>query len=332
MIAIFTWFAGHTLYNFYFLKLRGREAFPLPSLSLSSVTSCFSRRKQSVSLGGASGGSTFGRGGGGFWKRRSRQHAGYGPVHANDEETENFAVRFSLDDDEDIDEDARALGGDTGAWQTQGRAAASLLPDLSKFRAETVEDVQGYSLDQEITPTEQTKATAADEVHIVPAETVSKLPSWPPVLSEAQLDALVLMSSSHALAHGFTLLPQNPTDPPTSAIAAPLSLFPTPFPRKLYHKAKEIQPLYNALYARIALDWEFLDRVMGGSVAKVDSFQGELWKGWKAVRDDLVQVSRASSSAHHFDTFLLASASRYLPLRLPPTRHGRRVPDRNQAG
>lgn len=48
--------------------------------------------------------------------------------------------------------------------------------------------------------------------------------------------------------------------------------------------------MYNALYARVALDWGFLDRVMGG-VAKVDSFQGELWRGWKKVREELVQVS-----------------------------------------
>ena len=51
--------------------------------------------------------------------------------------------------------------------------------------------------------------------------------------------------------------------------------------------------MYNALYARIALDWEFLDRVMGGSVSKVDSFQGELWRGWKNVREELVQVCQS---------------------------------------
>ena len=38
------------------------------------------------------------------------------------------------------------------------------------------------------------------------------------------------------------------------------------------------------------MDWKFLDKVMGG-VAKVDSFQGELWRGWKSCRDELVQVS-----------------------------------------
>lgn len=47
------------------------------------------------------------------------------------------------------------------------------------------------------------------------------------------------------------------------------------------------------MYARIALDWDFLDRVMGG-VAKVDGFQGELWRGWKKVREELVQVSKGA--------------------------------------
>jgi hypothetical protein len=121
----------------------------------------------------------------------------------------------------------------------------------------------------------------------------SSLPAWPPALSSEQHAHLLLLSSTYALSHGFTLLPPNSAHPPTHAIAAPLSLFPTPFPRTLYELAREIQPIYNALYARIALDWEFLDRVMGGSVSKVDSFQGELWRGWKMVRDELVQVSLA---------------------------------------
>lgn len=118
------------------------------------------------------------------------------------------------------------------------------------------------------------------------------LPTWPPTLTHEQYDYLLLLSTTYALSHGFTLLPPNPTTPQTHTFAAPLSLFPSPFPRHLYDLAKEIQPVYNALYARIALDWDFLDRVMGGSVSKVDSFQGELWRGWRRVRDELVQVCR----------------------------------------
>ncbi|WWD19999.1 glutathione synthetase [Kwoniella shandongensis] len=115
------------------------------------------------------------------------------------------------------------------------------------------------------------------------------LPEWPPAMTPEQHAQLILLSSTYALSHGFTLLPPNSSQPPTSAIPAPLSLLPTPFPRGLYDLAVSLQPIYNALYARIALDWEFLDRVMGGSVSKVDTFQGELWRGWRQVRDELVQ-------------------------------------------
>ncbi|KIR43083.1 glutathione synthetase [Cryptococcus deuterogattii 99/473] len=119
--------------------------------------------------------------------------------------------------------------------------------------------------------------------------TTTALPQWPPALTEDHLRSLTLLSSLWSLSHGYTLLPQSPTNPPTSGIPAPLSLLPTPFPRQLYDLAVSLQPIYNALYVRIALDWEFLDRVMGGSVSKVDDFQGELWRGWKSVRDQLVQ-------------------------------------------
>lgn len=62
-----------------------------------------------------------------------------------------------------------------------------------------------------------------------------------------------------------------------------------------------IQPAYNALYVNITKDVEFLDRVMGGVVSKVDEFQGELWRCWKECRDDLVQVRWSASLARASD-------------------------------
>ena len=40
------------------------------------------------------------------------------------------------------------------------------------------------------------------------------------------------------------------------------------------------------------MDMEFLDSVMGSEegVGKVDEFTGQLWRGWKALRDETVQV------------------------------------------
>ena len=48
-----------------------------------------------------------------------------------------------------------------------------------------------------------------------------------------------------------------------------------------------MQHIYNVLYAKVASDDEFLDRVMGeAGVGKVDEFTGQLWRKWKKLRDD----------------------------------------------
>ncbi|KAJ7846333.1 hypothetical protein B0H14DRAFT_2772274 [Mycena olivaceomarginata] len=117
---------------------------------------------------------------------------------------------------------------------------------------------------------------------------------WPPTLSEAQLQALTLYATTYALSHGLLYLPPVKPQPliPNSAIHAPLSVFPSPFPLRLFLLARRLQSTYNILYARIATDVEFLDQVMGAveGVGKVDDFVGQLWTGWKTLRDEgLVQ-------------------------------------------
>lgn len=124
---------------------------------------------------------------------------------------------------------------------------------------------------------------------------------WPPPLSDAQRERLTKLATTYALAHGLLYLPVN-TSPatttssaPTSAIHAPLSLFPSPIPRKLFERAQAIQHRYNILYSRVASDEDFLDRVMGSvqGVGRVDEFVDRLWRGWKQLRDEpggLVQV------------------------------------------
>lgn len=116
--------------------------------------------------------------------------------------------------------------------------------------------------------------------------------AWPPKLSEEQIYDLTLQASTYAFAHGFTLIPPKPKESSealTSVIAAPLSLLPTPFPRSEYVRARNIQKAYNALYARVALDWEFIDRVMS-QVAEVDEFQKELWERWRGIREEIQQT------------------------------------------
>jgi hypothetical protein len=125
------------------------------------------------------------------------------------------------------------------------------------------------------------------------ADMSSQLPDWPPSFTQEQTSHLLLLATTYALGHGFTLLPPHTrqTGPiPTSSIPAPLSLCPSPFPKDLYELAVKIQPAYNALYVNVTRDWVFLDKVMGGVVSKVDEFQGELWRAWKSCREELVQV------------------------------------------
>jgi hypothetical protein len=129
--------------------------------------------------------------------------------------------------------------------------------------------------------------------------------TWPPELSEQQLQDLTRRASAYALSHALLYLPPGTPQQeliPTSAIHAPISLFPSLFPRTLFQRALRLQSIYNVLYARISLDEEFLDNVMGAvdGVGAVDEFVGNLWRGWKQLREEggLVQVHSLASKAH----------------------------------
>jgi hypothetical protein len=161
------------------------------------------------------------------------------------------------------------------------------------------------------------------------------LPAWPPSFTPAQLASLHALATTYALAHGLAYLPPSPPPgpgAPQAAVYAPLSLVPAPFPRVLFERARALQGLYNQLYARVAMDVEFLDRVMGAEegVGAVDEFTGALWRGWKALRDaNAVPAVRTTPSAHFPRSARSRAAraetdARPLPLRLPPARPGRR--------
>ena len=127
---------------------------------------------------------------------------------------------------------------------------------------------------------------------------MNTLTHWPPDATQEQLDQLTLLATTWALSHSLIYLPpftpEKPPPPvPESAVHAPLSLFPAPIPRQLFEKALALQPAYNILYARVALDTTFLDDVMGsGGVADVDDFSSALWTAWKRLRDEGVPPVR----------------------------------------
>ena len=128
---------------------------------------------------------------------------------------------------------------------------------------------------------------------------------WPPKLSEEQRRELAIQAATYSLAHGMLLIPKpahgeediksaksDQTLGPSSAIHAPVSLFPSPFPREHFELAKRLQKAYNVLYARVAMDELFLDGIF--SVIIADDFIARLWKIWKDLRGEGMTQVRAA--------------------------------------
>jgi hypothetical protein len=123
------------------------------------------------------------------------------------------------------------------------------------------------------------------------------LPEWPPRTSDQEQASLLSLAVDYALSTSLIIRP--PGDPPstTQALHAPVSLYPTPFPKHLFNQALDLQPFYNEVYAKVTNDDAFLESVIGGAVARVDAFQGELWNIYKIVRQEgLAQVIANLSS------------------------------------
>lgn len=112
---------------------------------------------------------------------------------------------------------------------------------------------------------------------------VTHLPKWPPRLNPSQLDWICHSTIAWSLGNGFCLIPPGYEAVPM-VTHAPLSLLPTPFPRRLYQLAKTLQPILNSLYMRIALDDAFLRDVFEGSVNHVDPWQNLLYYYYHQVK------------------------------------------------
>jgi len=88
--------------------------------------------------------------------------------------------------------------------------------------------------------------------------------SYPPTLEDAgEQDRLVQTVKDWTIAHGLAVRPPPAlvadSDPEgVLAMSAPVTLFPSPFPRSCFEDASAIQTKYNELYARISQDEEFL--------------------------------------------------------------------------
>ena len=93
-------------------------------------------------------------------------------------------------------------------------------------------------------------------------------PDYPPALNEEQFDYLLSNIKDWSILNGLAVRPSlsyvpDTIDPSRSlAVTAPVTLFPSLFPRACFEEAQAIQIAYNELYARIANDEEWLGEVV----------------------------------------------------------------------
>jgi glutathione synthase len=90
---------------------------------------------------------------------------------------------------------------------------------------------------------------------------------YPPELTHAESEQLLFTIKDWSIAHGLTVRPplflvSSEADPHRIlATTAPVTVFPSPFPRVCFEQAKSIQKAYNELYAAIAADEDFLQTI-----------------------------------------------------------------------
>lgn len=92
--------------------------------------------------------------------------------------------------------------------------------------------------------------------------------SYPPDLSAQESEQLLSTIKDWSIAHGLAVRPppnlvSSETDPhAVLATTAPVTLFPSPFPRICFEQAASVQEAYNLLYASISRDEQFLNDVV----------------------------------------------------------------------
>ena len=83
--------------------------------------------------------------------------------------------------------------------------------------------------------------------------------NYPPKAKAADTERLVQRAAHHA--RDVQFLVKSPSPPPES-IPAPITLYPSLFPRSCFETAQQLQPSYNLLYASIANDVGFLEEAI----------------------------------------------------------------------
>ncbi|KAJ5689122.1 hypothetical protein N7462_003514 [Penicillium macrosclerotiorum] len=115
--------------------------------------------------------------------------------------------------------------------------------------------------------------------------------NYPPSLSTAQQEYLVTTIKDWAIQNGLAvrpapnMLPEGADPNRVLATNAPVTIFPSPFPRACFEEAQALQTAYNQLYASITCDEKWLGKVMEELIG-VDDFVANLWNTHLAVQKE----------------------------------------------
>jgi len=88
---------------------------------------------------------------------------------------------------------------------------------------------------------------------------------YPPQLTPEQRDYLVERLKDWSIAHGLAVRPSPILVDDTKGVlatTAPVTLFPSRFPRCCFEEAISVQPAYNELYSGISRDEEWLGGIV----------------------------------------------------------------------
>lgn len=92
--------------------------------------------------------------------------------------------------------------------------------------------------------------------------------SYPPPLTPDQEEYLVQTVKNWTVEHALTVRPSTAIVPrdlnPNKILAtnAPVTLFPSPFPKACFEQARSLQQTYNELYATISSDEQWLEDIL----------------------------------------------------------------------
>lgn len=110
-----------------------------------------------------------------------------------------------------------------------------------------------------------------------------------PQLDDSQLAKLIHEISQYGLSKGLLMYPPAPYHD-YQPVLAPVTIFPTPFPKKMYEKSLMIQKSYNKLYSKVVSEKEWLISIIKQLAIHDKTFTGVLWNCYmKAFENGIVQ-------------------------------------------